>query len=463
MHSNKELVGDNVHNSSMLFTHNKVRELSTNILSKLFTIYLVTFASLIILRDVFSVDIPNIVFILIATLFFLLSDLNKIIAFIVFIIPISSGVPYTFITFIALIIILLKHRNQFLFNWTILIPLVLISIEAIHLYHIHSNVTEFVRLAIFILFISIILLNKIENYSHLHIIQAFIMGYVLAGVDILWQTFKSVNFTQFVSVANRLGTIQQFNSDRLLVSPNVNTLGLFSIMTIVLILILIYQNGKNKYLLPILFFAFLIGYMTLSRSFIITLAIIIIIFFLVTSKNFNKLIKNIFILCITGVLIILLLKTTFADVTESLISRFEVEDMSNGRNSISEYYHNILLNDTRKLIFGVGIVNYDVKTNSKFSSHNATQEVVIAWGIIGLTIVTLFIFLIYQNGVRQITERNKIKIYFLPFFALLLFIQSGQFFSARALLLLLIVCFCSLRLIDRKENTYNKFGLPENN
>jgi len=84
--------------------------------------------------------------------------------------------------------------------------------------------------------------------------------------------------------------------------------------------------------------------------------------------------------------------------------------------------------------------------------HNATQEVLVVWGCIGLIIVfVLLCSVLMQLPMKEKPFREKI-VFLLPFLMSLMYMQTGQGFSDYASMLRLIVMFSAAFLITYRDN-----------
>ncbi len=107
------------------------------------------------------------------------------------------------------------------------------------------------------------------------------------------------------------------------------------------------------------------------------------------------------------------------------------------------------------MIMGVGIQNYDVKAGLNNVSHNAIQEIFVAWGILGFIAVLLIVI----ESLYAVIKKHKLDnvYYYLPLITLLLMIQAGQFFSTGlkilnyAIVLLPLGLTCNNSLNDKEE------------
>ena len=145
---------------------------------------------------------------------------------------------------------------------------------------------------------------------------------------------------------------------------------------------------------------------------------------------------------------------------EAFIRRFKVSDITNGRIELYSYYFDKWSHSVWRFFVGAGMQNYQEKYDAMNSAHNSIQEILITWGILGLIIVTILLFLI----LKQAKEKNpKIQIFqYIPFLTCLILSMAGQGFSEFSGILRLMVTYSALMLVYDDNMTQNseiiKFG-----
>lgn len=128
----------------------------------------------------------------------------------------------------------------------------------------------------------------------------------------------------------------------------------------------------------------------------------------------------------------------------NLLLRFQDADISNGRVDIAAYYFREMFQHVDRLIFGVGLQNYAEKYGYYMSAHNATQEVMITWGLIGLLLVILLFLGIFWNG--HVHNPKAKLVQYLPLVMYLVVIQSGQGFLDTSGMLRIMVAYSAILL-----------------
>ncbi|UTB77167.1 hypothetical protein A2I62_00615 [Staphylococcus carnosus] len=175
----------------------------------------------------------------------------------------------------------------------------------------------------------------------------------------------------------------------------------------------------------------MVGLLTLSRTFLLVMALVMLIY-LFTSVGA----RNIFSIFtfIAVILIFIIILYSNEGLYDSLYNRiFETDDISGSRFLIYSQYTAILFSHFSILLFGVGMQNYMEKFSEldnliNQSTHNVLLEVLSSWGVIGLLIVIiLFSLIIMQSKVKKLKNSKRIII-LLPFLVVVLSAFFGQFF-----------------------------------
>ncbi|WP_353419485.1 O-antigen ligase family protein [Staphylococcus delphini] len=215
---------------------------------------------------------------------------------------------------------------------------------------------------------------------------------------------------------------------------NPNTIGKYAALIISVYLILFSYNKIRLNLLNIilLLYTMLIGFLTLSRTFLLLMFIILFIYMLINFRMKNKF-MNVFLLffIFIGSLIIFMND----NLRKSIYNRiFETDDISGSRLLIYNQYIGVIRGNTEVLLVGTGMQDYSSKftqyNNQIYqSAHNVFLEIISIWGIIGLAVIVLFIaFLILESNIKKVRSNTKKILILLPLLTILISAQFGQYF-----------------------------------
>lgn len=426
----------------------------TIIINKSFFIFCFIISILLIIRDVYAVNIPKTVFLILTTSVFILYDMNYTAIFICFLIPLIVGLPGSYIFSVGFIIFLIKNSNKLILD-KYLIPLVAIFfIELLSFIYGNFSILNFLRFAALLIFISFMIFNDKDNYDYKKMLLYFLFAAIIAELSILFQSININGLNNLIESGIRLGQTNRLLFDTgMRISYNPNSLGILSAISISILLSLFNQNIKYKILIVILLvFQIFIGSMSLSVTFLILLGISILIYWLSMEKSIRRYIKNLAIVAIIIIGAYLSINYYTPTLVQKFSSRLAIDDISDGRIGITELYFDALVQHPERIFFGVGLQDYQKKSEVSMSCHNGLQEILITWGIVGIFWVSLYIFFIYKYGWRGITKKDRKIIYLLPLIIILVGVQSGQFFSSYITLYFLPI-YATMRLATNPEIT----------
>lgn len=415
-----------------------------NFRNMLSLILMTSISILILLRDINGIEISRFIFISIAILICLINDKYGIYSFIAFIAPIAPGISYTYITAFALIILLFKIDKKVEYNKIgISLLALLLAFELASGLRGNFELIDYFRFAGILIFSFLMMIDGDRKYQSLTMLHYFIAGYCIAIASLLGQMLNVYTFTDILSLGVRFGDVKTLldeDMEGILVSFNPNALGLLCIQ-VAIISIILFQHTKNKGYLIFWLLATCIGFMTQSIAFLVTYILSLLLYVLLSCTTLKSFIRSL-LLSLTACLgIIIGIINLLPEYATNFLLRFEIADISNNRIDIANYYWQEMITSWDRLIFGVGLQNYPLKYKFLSAAHNATQEIMIAWGVIGLLIVISLLVIIFMNTHKC---NPKVKaIQYLPLIATLVNMQSGQGFSHTAGLLSVMIMYCA--------------------
>lgn len=402
------------------------------------------FAILILIRDVAGVTVNRYIFIALATATFIVLDKQSIYAFIAFLTPLSVGISATYITAIALVIIFIKQKELKVHILGLGCMVLILLMELLSAVRGIFSLTVYFRFAGIFIFAFLAMIDHEKNYDYDKMIKLFVLGYFVAMGSIIGQMLNEYSLEEILSLGIRLGNTRRLlgkSTEGMLVSYNANDLGALCLLNINFCILLRLKTG-NKWYMASFVISSLLGLMTQSRAFLICYVISVLLFIFMSSKDTTSIIKNLSWLILGVGAILGLTYWLIPDYMSMLVERFNASDISGGRNEIFAFYFKEMTSSVDKILFGVGLQYYPQKYNYIFSAHNATQEVVIAWGVIGLFIVIALFGIIFRNAKRQNPIARNIQ--YIPLIMSLAIMQSLQGFSDRASMLRLMIAYFAI-------------------
>lgn len=403
-------------------------------------------AVLILFRDVGDFDINRFVFISLTTLACLISDKPQIYCLLAFLTPLATGISLTYITAIALVIILIRQPKLYIQPLGIICMALILFIELLSAFRGFFSLVDYLRFASIFLFSFLCTCDLRNEYDNEGIIHCYIFGFWIAMASVLGQMLNIYSIEQILSLGVRFGNTREIldiSTEGMIVSYNPNGLGFLCLLAGLFSLLLYQKNNKKWYLLSFSG-ATLLGFMTQSRAFLLAYALGMLLYTLLSCRSLRSILSILFVFCVGASSLIVGVLWLIPEYVDSMLLRLNDADISNGRADIFTYYFNEMFEQTDRLIFGVGLQNYPLKYGFLMSAHNATQEVVIAWGIIGLLLVAALFIGVFYNGRMHNSKARRVQ--YLPLVIYLVAIQSGQGFSDTSGMLRIMVAYSAILL-----------------
>lgn len=397
-------------------------------------------ALLMILRDVGGVTVPKFIFIGIAAVVCFWGDKTVIYGLLAFIAPMAQGISYTYISAIALLCYLLKGRLRYKKSALICI-VILLCIELFSAIRGWFSIIDYFRFASVFLASFLFMSGENEDSDPFIIVRQYILGYIAAMINLLAQMMAHYPISELLTMGIRIGNSRNLldMEEGIHLSYNPNSLSTVCLLAMLFSIILL-KKKRNWGYAAVALFALLIGMTTQSRSFLVTLAVSTLLLMVSSSLSLKAKIGAIGVGCIGWILANRFLSSYII----SFAARWKENDVWNGRIEILDYYFGEMFAHVDRLLFGVGLQNYQEKSGYVMSAHNSTQEVLITWGVVGLIVVVILFCAVIKNAHRQNPKAKLLQ--YIPFFAIILDSQSGQGFQNTQSLLWLMVAYCAIQM-----------------
>ena len=275
-------------------------------------------------------------------------------------------------------------------------------------------------------------------------LESYIIAFAFMAIFMIAITLKMAPMRQILNGFVRLGEYSHFEYGAF--HTGANGLGLMSLFSTSIICYLLSRKKiiKAEAVSLLLLFA-ITGFLTQSRAFIVGCLFLVIYLAFFYSTSLLNAVKIIAIVSIACSTVIFIIQSLYPNILSHYVERFLVDDITNGRADLMTGYFSSLFNDPISLIFGAGLQTYHNvlgKNVGYISSHNATQEVILAWGLLGLiAVVVWFVSLVRSRGIAN-QKGGKMRS-LLPLFILILMVQSTRMFRTYSSIFLLgISLFC---------------------
>lgn len=417
---------------------------------KKFIIAMIIFAMMFFVRDVFNINIPQTIFLLVACFYYIIFDLDECIAFTATLAVWGSGFQANYAILFGIFAILLKKYKKIVFSYEFILLIFIILWEALHIFIPPFSVAEYARHMVCYIILWIIIFDKNTKFDYPLVLITFAAVTIFVLFDILAQTlaFFDYSIANIISKGLRFGNVHDIGGgESLSLSNNQNFIGILCALSIGSLLVVAFNSLNKKTLISCLLGMLILvffGLLTQSKTFILLLAICIIgsVFYYNKSKKLNFL----FFIIIASILlcaIYFITKLLIPDVLNNVINRFLVDDISSGRVDIFRNYNDLILSSDKIFFFGIGMQSILEKVNvSSNVPHNALQTAFLVWGFLGV-ITVLLIFILLIINARKGKKTRLIN--YLPVILYFIAIQLGHFVQIKHGLMILILCFSAIR------------------
>lgn len=393
---------------------------------------------LLIGRDVLDFNFSKYILLGLCSIMLIFSPTkNHFFAIILFLLPLYGGLPNNYITFVIIIVLLLKYKYRF--NKECFLGVCLfIAYELLHCIYPPFSIYDFVIDAVYVcLFFMVIFDITDKKMDKAMLASSMALGTIVACSIILLVTLKTHSFSNIITESIRLGANFERTEGVLFVALNPNSIALYCVISIGF---LFCSRKNNIWIIVLSIILFIYGALTISRNFILSTIVLFLLFLL-----FSELKRKIWYIIIPIVLLVIINEISPA-ILENILNRFQVDDITNGRGEITLEYFRSWLERVDAMLFGFGIQDYQIKYNVSESIHNATMEILLVWGIIGfVAFFSLVVTAISKNMKNMIISKYGLCV-------LITFILSIQF--SRIITTpetLLILGFCLIFLFDKKH------------
>ncbi len=443
-----------------LMTNYSIEENSSRGLFRDRTVLAQSAVFLLLLVNAFRANtIPDIAILAVAMILPFFLRPKEITAYIVGFSMMGTGIQVAYISLSCLVSLAVRSKNKIKVI-TLVSILGIICYELLHLSMVHDDTIEFFRYAIVYAVLFYILFMDYDVQDKIRIVSGFIYGTVCSILHIFIETFNVVNgnVLKFIDGSLRFGYAEQLGV-KLTMSADPNSVGQGCTIIIVASLMLIMLGYKHKKYYVSMFIALLAGTLTISKTFFISLILIVVFMILfvgswTSSKMMGRRIALI-LLVMLGCFVVLKVNPTYI---ENVFSRVDASDITTGRVANAMTYLEYLMDDVFHLLFGVGMQNVGEKIGFTGSPHAAIIVALICWGIIG----TVFMLALILKAILHHTANVKTRMLnYVPLFIFTIIVQSTQLFRLRDRVFALVVVILLTGIPQRGggENAYQEKGI----
>lgn len=391
---------------------------------------------IVFLNQVLSVKIPDVVLIGLCVVSFFVLPISAIYSYVAFAFLFDQWIPIYMIAFIAGIILLLRKGFQIQKAQCYYWALGFIIIGAISIIVEELDIIIYLKDSVSLLFLLYLFINVKDEKKGSVVALWYMIGFVSMGVLSLVIVSKYMNLSDAIRL-HRFGydSLRYYLPSGVRIA-NENNIGRWAAIVTVLALLQKYRELiRIEFTVFMCVFAGILALLTQSRSGIgvIVLAYILIFLFLGQKLTVEKKFGIIFGSVVLLVIIYLLVMKYTPHLLNRFISRFDTNDLSNGRIDIFKSYHESWTSKTKWVLWGAGKQDVGDRLEVGTSCHNAIQGYLVCYGITG----TCFVFGIISSLINEMFEPCKVKLaYITPFIVWFVAKLSGSMDTAEMLLII---------------------------
>ena len=409
---------------------------------------IVVLSLMVLIRDLGYFAFTPLYFIAVVSIICLILPYRSLIFFFFF--YITVGISVHGIALIPLVLALIIN-NRRINVFQIFFPIIILLFELLNFasYSFVTDINRYIIYALYvILFFFVLFDDNLDNEDVKNGIKYYVLGTAIASLIIFLHAIINYGFQDIFFGIYRMGaTFDDYDAGNEMVTKmNPNQLAFYAITAFSLLLYIkdVFSNKISKAVLIMVLL--LAGIMSGSRTWIIMMAIVLVLYFL-----FSGIKGKFSFVLLTAIVFVVAMQ--YYKYTEAIYSRFEERfeesnfNTAGHRTEIIKEYNQWLVNNPSRMIYGAGALYYTKICNIYHSTHNSIQQIIVCYGILGL-LIFIVCMIIYH---KRYTEPNKVRFwYYFPFIICFLFSQSGQFLSPACMMLPFVATALPLKL---KSNT----------
>lgn len=417
------------------------------------------------LRYALQIDVPRLAFLPIIALISVLGSQSEILAMCMCLIPLHESVDFYYAIVICVGVYMLKCHRKIRINLTVILVIVMMAWELLHCFDVAFSPVTFVTSVVPLLALAIVMSSDPSSMEYDFIVRAMAFTTAAMCITLLGRVFYLSNFDLLHAVSNlrRLGIIQdETQKSELLAGGGVqpNSLGVIVVLVTTGLLQLRAAGRNYKMDLPLMTALLVFGTLTSSRTFLACLALMILLLILGQQGDIKQKIRFLGSIVIIILAALFLLSRFFPSLLEYFFGRFQVEDITTGRDDLMRAYHRFIMDNPDVMFFGVGLQNYGDKLVAQHRvasnlPHNSIQEIIIAWGIPGLLLIAVLIFMMLGKSRKQTARHTMLN--YIPLIIILVKSMAGQLLTSGYSMLALSYAYLSLCEDLRTGDTNKSF------
>ena len=418
-------------------------------------VFIAGLTALLCIRHILFISLSKWILVAFCCLFAVGVPYETLIYMLCFMFPLFCGIPRKYILLMFLILLLAKKRKVdgriivFLFYWIVK--------EIVATFWVtQPEWIELVGYCVHVCLLFYLILNEdVLNYKRC--VDIYLLGTIILCGIIIVRTLLTAPSNWLYLFSNgwfRFGMAEE-NTSGMVIELNANSLAYYAVVGLACSLFLFTESkGKQSVLYGLTAAVCLItGLMTVSRSFLLVAALLIIWTLIFVPKNPRMTLGILF----AGVLVVcggMRILQSHPELLQGLTARLNNSNMATGggRSVLFAKYLDAFLANHRLYFTGTGVTSYKEITGIYNSMHNATEQIFICYGIFGSILFFIGLLIPVVRCLRNNGTQAKMKC--LPFIAVILFIQTIQFVNPDMLMMPYVISIYCLRVRGKSDEEF---------
>lgn len=413
----------------------------------LFVIFTIALSLLLYMRDINGVDTSKFQLLALVVGYALVADYKHLMMLIAFILPLTNGLPGNYILPILLVLMVIKGRNSKNVPglvWGAFIVIAVYELMHVFLFAPSFDLPSYVGYCSF-LFLMLFVGGTYNSRSDESLnALSFCFGTVVM-LTIILLNFNQMVGGELIEGGMRMG--YGTDEETMTLRTNPNNIGLYSIASISIAFALWYYKKIPVWLLAVVAIpSFIGGVYSLSRTWMLSVALFAVLFFLM--RTGKKKFSSILVLLLAVIGIFYFFTRFNVGALDAFESRFEGDSTGGSRTTLFAAYHKWMFDNPWALLFGTGALPYKEVTQLFNSTHNAFQQIFVAYGIPGLA---FFIYLLVRLLKKWRVPKERMV--YVPILVIGFFLQSSQFLNPTYCAYPFIASFFILKMVKKDKYT----------
>ena len=409
--------------------------------------YAFTMTALLYFRDVEGVSLSKNIFVVLVLSVSVFANYETLVSIICFTLPLMCGLPGNFFLPVWMLLVLYKlHQRKMLKEaHAITFVIILLFSEVMHILadSFDLDIMQFVGYSCSLLLVSVFAMNNTRMEYHLPVIMFCVGCCVLLAI--VYLMYSSNPMLMYVDGGVRMGGDSNKEDGVMSLATNANNIGYLSSASIACAFALFYYKKLSiAPFLLIFIISFYCGMFSVSRTWVLTIAIILFSYFMMNKQDRIYGYTMLTLMVVGGIYYFL----KNPDFLNMFLDRFSGDEIETGgqRTTLFAEYNKFLGEHVGNMFLGTGALMYKEVARIGHATHNGLQQIWVSYGIFGF----IFIVFAYIKALK-INYCPKQYMSVMPMIAIFFFLQTIQILNPYNGMYPLIAAFFVMKMVKQDE------------